>query len=82
MVSRVDLWRCCVAVASHRSHGYGRRVEIEREWASSGGRCDLKYLKRRKTTYEDLNGLDWDWFSTARSKELPVSGRMLQVCFI
>ena len=31
-----------------------QQVEIQREWAS-GGHCNLKYLKRRKTMYEDWN---------------------------
>ena len=37
-------------------------------------------MKRRKGTYEDLNTLVWEWFYMARSKELPVSERLLQVC--
>ncbi|KAI0211496.1 Isocitrate dehydrogenase [NADP] cytoplasmic [Lamellibrachia satsuma] len=32
----------------------------------------------KKTMYEDLNSLVWEWFCTARSKELPVSGKLIQ----
>ena len=89
VLKRLDSGQSCRSVAMLCGCGKSQiarvrqeRAEIEREWAS-GGRCDLKYLKRRKKTmYEDLNGLVWDWFCTARSKELPISGRMLQVCFI
>ena len=49
-----------------------------KEW-ESGARCDLKYLKRRKCTYDESNTLVWEWFNKARSKELPVSGRLLHV---
>jgi hypothetical protein len=53
------------------------RDGIMKEW-ESGGRSDLKYVKRRKTMYEDLNTLVWEWFCTARSKNLPVSGCLIQ----
>ena len=46
----------------------------------SGTRCDLKYVNRRKGTYEEVNTLVWEWFNKARSRELPISGRLLQVC--
>ena len=88
VLKRLDNGQSCRSVAIMCGCGKSQiarvrleRAEIEREWAS-GGRCELKYLKRRKTLYEDLNALVWKWFSTARSKELPVSGRMIQVCFI
>ena len=55
-------------------------MTIMAEWSSSG-RPDLKYVKRRKTTYEELNNLVWEWFTTARSKDLPVSGRLIQVLY-
>ena len=35
------------------------RMAIMAEW-SSGGRTDLKYVKRHKTTYEELNNLVWE----------------------
>ena len=51
---------------------------IMTEW-QSGGRSDLKYVKKRKTTYEALNNTVWEWFVKARSKNLPISGRLIQV---
>jgi hypothetical protein len=50
---------------------------IMREW-ESGGRTDLKYVKKRKTVYEDLNNRVWDWFCKARAKNLPISGKLIQ----
>lgn len=52
------------------------KVEILQKW-ESGSRVDQKYLKRRKTVYDDLNNLVWDWFCAARAKDLPVSGRLI-----
>ena len=48
-----------------------------KQW-ESGARGEQKYLKRRKTTYEELNSLVWDWFCAARSKDHPVSGSLIQ----
>ena len=48
-----------------------------KQWESRA-RAEQKYLKRRKTTYEELNSLVSDWFCAARSKDLPVSGRLIQ----
>ena len=88
VLRRLDSGESCRAVAV--SCGCGKseiaqvrteREEITKEW-QSGGRSDLKYLKRRKTVYEDLNGIVWEWFCTARSKELPMSGKLIQVRFI
>ena len=57
----------------------GQKADILKDW-EAGCRADLK-IKRRTTQYEELNCLVWDWFCTARSKELPVSGKLIQVCF-
>ena len=35
-------------------------------------------MKRRKTEYTDLNQLMWEWFSLARSHNVPITGRLLQ----
>lgn len=86
VLKRLDNGHSCRTIAKEVGCGktqIGRirseRAAILREW-ESGGRSDLKYVKRRKTVYDDLNGLVWDWFCTARSKELPVSGKLIQVC--
>uniref|UniRef100_A0A3Q3B6A0 HTH psq-type domain-containing protein n=1 Tax=Kryptolebias marmoratus TaxID=37003 RepID=A0A3Q3B6A0_KRYMA len=84
-LSKLDNRQSCRAFA--QEYGCGKtqiarirseREEIMKEW-ESGTRSDLKYVKKRKTVYEDLNTALWDWFCTARSKDLPVSGRLLQV---
>ena len=57
----------------------GQKADIMKD-LEAGCRADLN-IKRRKTQNEELNGLVWDWFCTARSKELPVSVKLIQVCF-
>lgn len=37
-----------------------------------------KYSQVRKTQYDDLNRLVWEWFCSARAKGLPVSRTLLQ----
>ncbi len=37
-----------------------------------------RYLKARKTDYDELNRLTWEWSCTARSKGVPVTGRLIQ----
>ena len=87
VLKRLDSGTPCRVIAAELHCGktqIGRirvdRMAIMAEW-SSGGRPDLKYVKRRKTTYEELNNLVWEWFTTARSKDLPVSGRLIQVLY-
>lgn len=53
------------------------RDDILKRW-ESGERSDKKYIKPRTAGYEDLDKLVWEWFTTARSKNIPVSGRMIQ----
>ena len=53
------------------------RDDIKKRW-ESGGRSDEKYSKSRNVGYEDLDSLMWEWFTVARSKSIPVSGRMIQ----
>ena len=47
--------------------GRARSAEfvVVKEW-ESGATYDLKYVKRRKRTYEELNTLVWEWFNKAR----------------
>jgi len=86
VLRRLDNGVSCRAIA--KDIGVGKtqicRIRSEREavmqeW-ETGGRSDLKYLKKRKTVYDELNLLVWEWFVAARSKELPVSGKLIQVC--
>ena len=84
VLRRLDSGQSCRMIAKEVGCGKTQisRIRLERmsEW-ETGGRPDLKYVKRRKTVYEELSNLVWEWFSTARSKELPVSGKLIQVCW-
>ena len=53
------------------------REDILKRW-ESGERSNKKYVNPRTAGYEDLDGLVWEWFTTARAKNIPVSGRMIQ----
>ena len=86
VLKRIDSGESCRSIAAAVNCGKTQisrirndRAAITKEW-EIGARCDLKYVKRGKGTYEDLNTLVWEWFNKARSKELPVSGRPLQMC--
>lgn len=37
-----------------------------------------KCIKARRSGYEEVNRLVWDWFTGARARNMPVSGRMIQ----
>ena len=80
VLRRLDSGVSCRAIAKDISCRIrSEREAVMREW-ETGGRSDLKYVKKRKTIYDQLNLLVWEWFCAARSKELPVSGRLIQVC--
>ena len=85
MIKKLDAGRSWRAVAQETGCGKTQitrikqdRREIMNDW-QSGGRATIK-IKPRTTPYEKLNCLVWEWFCIARSKELPVSGRIIQVC--
>ena len=87
VLRRLDSGQSCRMIAKEIGCGKTQisRIRLERtvissEW-ETGGRPDMKYVKRRKTVYEELNNLVWEWFSTAHSKQLPVSGKLIQVCW-
>jgi hypothetical protein len=52
------------------------KANVLRDW-EAGCSANIK-IKKRKTVYEELNCFVWEWFCTARSKQLPVSGRLIQ----
>ena len=61
--------------------GRARSAEfvVVKEW-ESGARYDLKYVKRRKGTYEELNTLVWEWFNKARFTTLYIVTWVPNVC--
>jgi hypothetical protein len=84
VVKMLDAGKSCRKVAEEMGCGKTQiqaiakdKISILDEW-EKGGNSDLKYVKRRKTTYEALNQLVWDWFCAARSKNVPISGKMIQ----
>ena len=87
VLRRLDSGVSCRAIANDIGCGktqicriHSEREAVMREW-ETGGRSDLKYVKKRKTIYDELNLLVCEWFCAARNKELPVSGRrLIQVC--
>ena len=48
------------------------------QWKSAGMKSDRKYAKARRTMYGDLNEAVFEWFCAARSKNIPISGRLIQ----
>jgi len=52
------------------------KANVLRDW-EAGCRANIKN-KKRKTVYDELNCFVWEWFCTARSKQLPVSGQLIQ----
>ena len=73
------------AVAAHFGCGRtqvssikGNKDHIMKEW-EAGTRPTLKYVKRRKMVYENVNTKCYEWFLSARAKHMPVSGRLIQV---
>ena len=39
---------------------------------------DRKYIKARNCAFKDVNELVWKWFKIARSKNIPIAGRLVQ----
>ena len=53
------------------------KAAIMQEW-ETGNSSKRKYLTARRTLYGDLNDHEWQWFCTARSKNIPITGRLIQ----
>ena len=53
------------------------KVEIKRRW-QEGENGKRKYGKQRKCGYPDLDDAVWSWFCEARSRNIPMSGRLIQ----
>ena len=84
MLKKLDSGVSCRALAVEIGCGKtqitrirAEKDSIMKDWGL-GCRADLN-VKKRKTVYDQLNCLVWEWFCTARSKQLPVSGRLIQV---
>ena len=53
------------------------REDIMKRW-EAGERTDRKYAKFKKVGYEEINKVMWEWFTRARAKNIPVSGKLIQ----
>ena len=67
VLKRLEYGTSCHVIAAELQSGKMQigRIRLDKEaimaeW-NSGGRPDLKYVKRRKTTYAELNDLVWEW---------------------
>lgn len=84
ILRRVEGGRSCRSVAAEFEVGktqiqkiVQQKEDLLKQWAE-GGNSLRKYTKRRRSPYEDLDIVVWEWFVRARSKNIPVSGRLLQ----
>ena len=84
VIRNADSGSSCRAIAAELGVGKTQvqtivkdREDIMRKW-EEGERCTAKYSKPRAVGYEDLDKIMWEWFIRARSKNIPVSGRMIQ----
>ena len=50
--------------------------DILKRW-ESGENVERKYVKVRKCVYTDINDKLWDWFWDSRSRNIPLSGKMI-----
>ena len=84
VLNKIDSGMSCRSVAEELGVGKTQiqnivkeQEDIRKRWAS--GECsDKKYAKVRKTGYEELDRVVWEWFTRARAKNIPVSGRLIQ----
>ena len=84
VLSKIDSGKSCRSVAGEIGVGKTQiqgilwdREDILKRW-EAGEHSDKKYTKVRRTGYEDLDKVVWEWFTRARAKNIPVSGKLIQ----
>ena len=45
---------------------------------AAGEPSNKKYTKVRKTGYKEIDEVVWEWFTRARTKNIPVTGKLIQ----
>ena len=53
------------------------KENIKNEW-QKGSQSERKYVKARRMLYGDLNERVWNWFCSARSKNILITGKLIQ----
>ena len=83
-LQKVDCGMSCHWIANELDVGKIQIQEIVRDrqkilkrW-EGGERSDRKYTKVRKIGYKELDKVVWEWFTRARAKNIPVSGKLIQ----
>ena len=54
------------------------KEKIIETWKQGVCGSDRKYIKARNCAFKDVNELVWEWFTIARSKNIPITGRLIQ----
>lgn len=85
VLSQFDKGQSCRSIASKLDVGktqiqsiISNRDSIMVQWKDGSRGAARKYLTAKRSAYTDLNNLVWEWFYMARSKQIPVSGKLLQ----
>ena len=84
VLDKIEKGQSCCPVAEEL--GVGRtqiqnivknKKDILKQWAD-GESSSKMYTKVRKTGYEEIDKVLWDWFTRARAKNIPVTVRLIQ----
>ena len=54
------------------------KEKIIETWKQGVCGSDRKYIKARNCAFKDVNELVREWFTIARSKKIPITGRLIQ----
>ena len=54
------------------------KEKIIETWKQGVCGSDKKYIKPRNCAFKDVNELVWKWFTIARSRNIPITGRLIQ----
>ena len=54
------------------------KEKIIETWKQGVCGSDRKYIKARNCAFKNVNELVWEWFTIARSKNIPITGRLIQ----
>ena len=84
VIEKVEKGKSCRCVAVEMSVGKTQvqsivrdRKSIRQQWETCRSGPKQKY-QSRKVQYDDIDRAVWEWFVEARSRNIPVSGRLIQ----